>query len=133
MVKWEYVIPFKYSILFKNEMLFINDDGKKSNVDIGSNKIFKQLNNFIINSIKGDMFDENKFDIIYFKNGANSEVRSSLKDKKFSKYIKAFHITFNVEGDVVELKMIESSEDYTRIVFSNRAVNIPLSDAIFTY
>lgn len=130
-VKWEYVTPFKYSILFKNEMLFINDEGKKNNVDIGSNKMFKQLNNLIINSVKGDMFDEEEFDITYFKNGENSEVHSSPKDKKFSKYIKAFHITFNDEGDVVEIKMIEQSEDYTKIVFNNRAVNITLPDEIF--
>jgi len=132
MVKWEYLTPFKYSILFKNETLLINDEGKKSNVDIGSNKMFKQLNTIIINSVKGDLFDENKFDITYFKNGVNSEVHFYPKNKEFSKYIKAFQITFNIEGDVVEFKMIEQSEDYTRIVFKNRAVNITLSDAIFT-
>ena len=132
MVKWEYVTPFKYSVLFKNEILFINYEGKKTNFDIGSNKMFKQLNDLIIKSVKGDMFDENEFDIRYFKKGANSEVHFSLKDKKFSKYIKAFHITFNFEGDVVELKMIESSEDYTKIVFNNRKVNITLTDEIFT-
>ncbi|WP_456439651.1 LolA family protein [Psychroserpens sp.] len=130
-VKWEYTTPFKYSVLFKNETLFINDEGKKSNVNIGSNKMFKQLNSLIINSIKGDMFDENEFDIAYFKNEENNEVHFSPKDKKFSKYIKKFNIIFNEEGHVVELKMIEPSEDYTRIVFNNRSVNIPLSDAIF--
>lgn len=130
-VKWEYVTPFKYAILFKNETLFINNEGKKSHVDMSSNKMFKELNTLIINSIKGDMFDENQFEISYFKNGVNSEVYSSPKDKKFSKYIKSFHITFNTEGDVVELKMIEPSEDYTRIVFGNRTVNKTLPDAIF--
>lgn len=132
LVKWEYLAPFKYSILFKNEALLINDEGKKSNVDIGSNTMFKQLNTLIINSVKGDLFDENEFDITYFKNDVNSEVHFNPKDKELSKYIKAFHIIFNVEGDVVELKMIEQSEDYTRIVFNNRKVNITLSDAIFT-
>ena len=130
-VKWEYTIPFKYSVLFKNETLFINDEGKKSNIDIGSNEMFKQLNTLIINSIKGDMFDENEFVISYFKKEVNSEVHFSAKDEKFSKYIKAFHIIFNEEGHVIELKMIEPSEDYTRIVFNNRSINIPLSDAIF--
>lgn len=132
MVKWEYTTPFKYSVLFKDETLFINDEGKKSNVDIGSNKMFKQLNTLIISSVKGDLFDDNEFDMVYFKKEANSEVHFNPKDKEFSKYIKAFHITFNDEGHVVELKMIEPSEDYTRIVFNNRSVNTPLSDAIFT-
>ncbi|MDO5986950.1 outer membrane lipoprotein carrier protein LolA [Flavivirga amylovorans] len=131
MVKWEYLTPFKYAVLFKNETLFINDEGKKSNIDIGSSKMFKQLNTLIINSVKGDLFDENEFDITYFKDGVNSKVYFNPKDKKFSKYIKAFQILFNEEGDVVELKMIEPSEDYTKIVFSNRIVNTNLSDAIF--
>ncbi|OEK09628.1 cell envelope biogenesis protein LolA [Flavivirga aquatica] len=131
MVKWEYITPYKYAVLFKNETLFINNEGKKSNIDIGSNKMFKQLNTLIINSVKGDLFDENEFDITYFKNGTNSEVYFSPKDKKFSKYIKKFQIIFNENGDVVELKMIEPSEDYTKIVFSNRTVNTKLPDAIF--
>ncbi|MDO5971747.1 outer membrane lipoprotein carrier protein LolA [Flavivirga aquimarina] len=131
MIKWEYITPFKYVVIFKNEKLFINDEGKKSNIDIGSNKMFKHLNTLIINSVKGDMFDENEFDITYYKEGVNSKVYFSPKDESFSKYIKAFHITFNVEGDVVELKMVEQSEDYTRIVFNNRKINTALSDAIF--
>jgi len=131
MVKWEYLKPFKYSVLFKNDKLFINDEGNKSDVDLSSNKMFKQLNSLIINSVKGDMFDDNEFDIAYYKKEANSEVHFSPKDKEFSKYIKAFHITFNDEGHVVELKMLEPSEDYTKIVFNNRSVNTPLSDAIF--
>ena len=29
LVKWEYTEPYKYTVLFKNETLFINDEGKK--------------------------------------------------------------------------------------------------------
>lgn len=132
LVKWEYMKPFKYSVLFKDEKLYINDEGEKSNVNIGSNRLFKQLNTLIINSVKGDMFDEAEFSIEYFKKDNYCLVYFSPKDKKFAKYIKAFHITFNTEGDVIEVKMIESSEDYTKIVFSNKALNKPLEDALFT-
>ncbi|WP_178987443.1 LolA family protein [Winogradskyella schleiferi] len=132
MVKWEYLNPFKYSVLFKNDKLFINDEGNKSDVDLSSNKMFKQLNILIINSVKGDMFDDDKFEIAYFKKDKNGEVHFSPKDNEFAKYIKSFHILFNDEGAVMELKMIEPSEDYTRIVFSNRKINTKLSDALFT-
>lgn len=132
-VKWEYVKPFKYSVLFKNETLYINNEGNKSNIDIGSSKQFKQLNKLIINSVKGDMFNDDEFSINYYKKEGNSEVHFSPKDKKFEKFIKAFHITFNSKGDVVEVKMIEPSNDYTRIVFSNRVLNTPLADEIFAH
>ncbi|TYA52331.1 LolA family protein [Formosa maritima] len=132
LVKWEYVDPYKYTVIFRNETLYINDEGKKNQVDMGSNKLFKQLNSLIINSIKGDMFDDEAFNIEYFKTDTNSLVYFIPKDKKSSKYIDAFHITFNSKGDVVEVKMIEPSGDFTKIVFTNKELNKPLADAIFT-
>mgnify|MGYP000580841620 CR=1 FL=1 len=131
MVKWEYVKPFAYSVLFKNETLFINDNGNKSDMDLGSNKLFKQLNQLITASIKGDMFDASEFEVSYFVMDRNSEVHFNPKDKQFAEFIKSFHITFNTKGEVQEVKMIEPSEDYTKIVFSNRTTNQPISDAVF--
>lgn len=133
LVKWEYVKPFAYSVLFKNETLFINNEGDKSNVDIGSNKLFKQLNTLIANSIKGDMFDSAEFDISYFKKNGQNEVHFEPKDADFSEFIKAFHITFNKNGEVAEVKMVEPSGDYTQIIFSNREVNKTLPNAVFDH
>lgn len=133
MVKWSYVEPFVYSVVFKNENLYINDEGQKSDVNLSSSRLFKQLNQLIVNSIKGDMFDDKEFDISYFKKATNSDVHFVPVNQKISKYIKAFHIQFNTNGDVVEIKMIEPSDDYTRIVFSNRILNKTISDAIFAH
>lgn len=133
LVKWEYVLPFSYSILFIDDMLYINNEGNKSNIDTGSNKLFRQLNNLISASITGDMFNSEEFDISYFKKGAYSEVHFSPNDKKFLKYIKEFHILFNAHAEVSEVKMIEPSNDYTRIVFSNRLTNQDLPDAVFAH
>ena len=130
-IKWEYTTPFKYTALFKNKTLYINDNGNKNSIDLGSNKIFTQLNQLITASIKGDMFNNQEFDISYYKNGATSEVHFMPKDQKFSEFIKAFHITFSSKGEVQEVKMIEPSDDYTQIVFSNRTINESLPDAIF--
>ncbi len=132
MVKWEYTKPFAYSILFKNQTLYINDNGNKSDMDIGSNKVFKQLNQLITASIRGDMFDEEQFIISYFEQDDNNLVHFFPKDEKFAEFIQAFHITFNSRGEVDQVKMIEPSGDYTLIIFSNRNLNQPLSDADFT-
>ncbi|HET8737302.1 MAG TPA: outer membrane lipoprotein carrier protein LolA [Pricia sp.] len=131
LVKWEYVTPFSYSIIFKNNTLYINDDGNKSTLDLGGNKIFTQLNQLITASIRGDLFDEKQFDISYFKEDGDSVVHFAPKDAQFAEFINAFHLTFNTSGDVIEVKMIEPSGDYTQIVFSGRKTNTPLSDAVF--
>ncbi len=132
-VKWAYTEPFAYSIIFKNETLYINDDGSKSAMDMASNKIFKQLNQLITASIKGDLFDADEFKVTYYQKDGKSEVHFNPTDPQFSEFIKSFQLTFNGKGEVEEVKMIEPSDDYTHIIFSNRSTNQPLSDAIFAH
>lgn len=131
LVKWSYTDPFAYSVIFKNEKLHINNEGKKSNIDMSSSKLFKQLNSLIIKSVKGDMFDAEAFTIEYYTLGKNSLVYFKPKDKKSAAFIEAFHLTFNADGDVEIVKMIEPSGDYTKIVFSNKVLNNPVPDALF--
>ncbi|WP_422082326.1 LolA family protein [Ulvibacterium sp.] len=133
LVKWEYTEPFAYSVIFEEETLYINNEGNKSDMDIGSNKLFKRLNQLITNSIKGDLFDTDEFHINYFEKGNTSEVHFAPKDEDFATFIKAFHITFNEKGEVTEVKMLEPSNDYTRIVFTDRKTNQSLPDAVFAH
>ncbi len=130
-IKWEYTSPFAYSILFKDDKLFIDDAGNKRNMDLGSNKVFKQLSQLIAASISGNMFISEQFDIAYFKDKNDYLVHFSPKDTQFSEFIKAFHITFSPQGEVLEVKMIEPSDDYTQIVFINRIENQSIPDAVF--
>jgi len=131
-VKWEYTSPYQYSIVFKNDKMYINDGGDKSNIDISSNRMFKSLNNLIISSINGNMFDDNRYTISYFKLNGNYLVKFLPKEKKMLDLITAFELIFHKEtNDVIEVKMIESSNDYTKIIFKNRTLNTLINDAIF--
>ncbi len=111
--------------------MYVDDAGKKSQMDMGGSQLFQQLNNLIVASINGDMFDSSEFDISYFKKGADSKVHFMPKNKELAKYIKTFQLVFNPRGEVVQVKMIEPSGDYTQIDFSDRIVNKPLPDAVF--
>jgi outer membrane lipoprotein carrier protein len=133
MVRWEYTEPYRYRVIFKDDKLLINDGGTKSKVDIGNSKMFKKLNELIINSVKGNLFNSTEFDITYFNSENVVKVIFMSKDKKMSSYIAAFELLFNKkDATVLEVKMVEPSEDFTRIVFSNRVLNSTISDAIFT-
>jgi len=134
LVKWQYTKPFSYSVIFKGEQLLINDNGTKSNVDIGSSKLFKNLNELIVNSIKGDMFIEEDFNISYLKSDNYYKAIFIPKEKAISSYIAQFELLFNKnKTQVFEVKMIEPSQDFTRIVFKNRVLNTPVSNAVFTH
>jgi len=132
LLQWQYKKPYNYSIVFKNGKILINDEGKKSAVDIGNSKIFAKLNKLIVGSVSGNLFDDKEFDIAYFK-GKQNIARLNPKDAALKKYIKQIELTFDKEDfTVVQVKLLESSEDYTRIVLKNKVINAKIDDAVFT-
>ncbi len=132
LIKWEYNNPFKYSVIFKDNQLLINDDGIKSDIDLSANKAFKNLNNLIIKSVKGDMFDTEKFKIAYLKDAKNYLISFTSLDKSLKSFIHKFELTFDRKTfRVLKIKMMETTEDYTIITFSNQKINTSVSDAIF--
>jgi outer membrane lipoprotein-sorting protein len=132
LVKWEYTEPYQYSVIFKEDKLLINDGGTKSDVDIGSSRLFKKLNELIVDSVKGNMFEEDDFTISYYKTSKGNKAIFKPRDKKIAGYISSFELLFNKEdGAVQEVKMIEPSADFTQIVFSNRVLNSTVNDSVF--
>lgn len=87
LVKWEYTNPYQYSVIFKEDQLLINDGGTKSKVDIGNSKLFKKLNQLIVNSVKGNMFNDADFTVSFFKSSKYNKVVFIPKDKKIAGYI----------------------------------------------
>ncbi|MFL9844655.1 outer membrane lipoprotein carrier protein LolA [Flavobacterium rhizosphaerae] len=129
---WQYVKPYQYSVVFKDNKIVINDAGKKSAMDLSSSKMFDKLNKLIVGSVSGNMFDENEFDISFFKNSTHNITRLVPKDAALKKYIKQMELYFDKKGNMVEeVKMTEPSGDYTRIVFKNKAANVPVPDSVF--
>lgn len=133
LIKWEYKTPFNYSVIFKNDKLFINDGGDKSKIDLGSNKTFKSLNSLIIKSVKGDMFDDKQFTIQFFLNSENYIIQFTPKDIDLQSFIHDFILSFDKQSfEVVEIKMMENTEDYTNIHFIDQKINTKVDDSVFS-
>jgi outer membrane lipoprotein-sorting protein len=133
LLQWQYQKPYNYSIVFKNGKILINDEGKKSAVDIGNSKIFAKINKLIVGSVSGNLFDEKEFVISYFQTKTQKITRLLPKDAALKKYIKQIELTFDPKDfTVVQVKLIESSEDFTRIVMKNKILNAKIDDAVFT-
>lgn len=130
---WQYKKPYNYSIVFKNGKILINDEGKKSAHDIGNSKLFVKINKLIVGSVSGNLFDDKEFTISYFKNKDQNVAKFTPKDATLKKYIKQIELTFDREdATVVQVKLLESSADFTRIVFKNKIINANVDDSSFT-
>lgn len=129
---WKYTSPFAYSISFADSKITINDQGKKNKIDIGNNKKFAKINTLIVGSISGNMFDEKEFTITYFNDKTRRLAKLVPLSKEISQYISEIVLYFDEgQSTVSEVKLIEPSADYTRIVFSNKKINVKLDEAAF--
>jgi len=132
MLQWQYVKPYQYSIVFKNNKIFINDAGKKNNIDKSNSKMFDKLNKLIVGSVNGNMFDENEFTISYYKTKDFNITKLLPKDAALKKYVKQMELYFDKTGNTVsQVKMIEPSNDYTKIIFKNKVINAKIDDSVF--
>ncbi|MEW5674707.1 outer membrane lipoprotein carrier protein LolA [Flavobacterium enshiense] len=132
LLNWQYTKPYQYSIVFKNNKIYINDQGNKSTVDAKS-KMFEKINKLIVGSVSGNMFDDKEFTISYFKNKEFYIAKLVPKTTTVKKYIKQVELFFPMnESTVSQVKLVEPSGDFTRIVFKNKVINAKVDDAAFT-
>ena len=130
LLNWQYTKPYEYSIVFKNNKVYINDQGKKSTVD---GKMFEKINKLIVGSVSGNMFDDKEFTISYFKSKEFYITKLVPKTATIKKYIKEVELYFPInESTVAQVKLIEPSNDFTRIVFKNKVINAKVDDSAFT-
>ncbi len=131
-IRWEYTSPDKYEVIFKNNQLLVNDGNGTQNIDLSSNKLFKSFNSLLINSIKGDMFHDENFEIYYFEVEDGFQVHFIPKEKRMKRFIASFQLSFSEKDyQVMQLKLIEPSEDFTLITFKNKQINVPVHDSVF--
>lgn len=131
-MKWKYISPFSYEVIFNNDVLHVNDNGNKDKIDLSGNKVFKSLNGLLVKSLSGDFFDDSKFNYVYTIVGGNYTVKFITLDKKMKNYITSFEITFDAKTfRVLKMKMNENDTDYTLIEFTQQKFNATLSDDQF--
>jgi outer membrane lipoprotein-sorting protein len=131
-VRWEYLKPFNYAIIVSGNRFTINNDGKITEYDTGSNKLFKEINNMIVMAIQGSFADDQDFSTTFYEDDHDYMARLVPVDVLVGDVLQTIEIRFDKKTMAVrEVTFIEPGEDYTRIVFSNRQTNIQIADEQF--
>ena len=131
-LKWEYSSPYDYKILFKENQLFINDDGDKSVTSLRSNKLFEKLVSLISGSVNGKLLaDQENFDISFFRNGEKVSAVIIPKDPSLKQMFSEIILIFSKDHRLNSVQLMEEEGDYTQIDFKNIKLNQQLNQAIF--
>ena len=128
-LRWEYTSPYKYLIIFNKDKVYIKDDHKSNQYDMGSNKAFNEINNIMTGAVQGKLLqDETKYKPLFYENNKYYLAVLSPTDKNMKDYIKSIFLYFDKKTlSLTMIKMLELSDDYTLIKFSNRKQNIVIS------
>lgn len=130
-LKWEYSQPYNYKILFKDDKLFINDDGYKSVTDLKSNKLFEKLVTLISGSINGKLLEDKKnFDVSYFKTTNLISAVIVPRDSAIREMFNQIILLYDRNLVVITVRLMEVSGDYTEIDFKKIRFNQTIHPAI---
>ena len=131
-LKWAYTTPYNYSIFLNDDKMYIKDKGKVSKYNTKTNKLFKGINDMLLNIVKGNLFDTKEYKIEYFYSSKEYFVRLTPRKATTQKFLKTIELNISkTDYSVTKVKMAEPSGDYTSITFTNRKTNKAIPDAVF--
>jgi len=132
MMRLDYVTPFQYSMSLYKGKVMIKDNGKVSKFDTKSNKLFKYINDLMINAVQGNVLDNPDFKFTYKESEKNFLIEMDPIQATMKEYVSKVKLTVSrTDYAVTKVEMNESSGDYTIITFTNRVYNTVLADEEF--
>lgn len=133
MLRWEYLQPFAYLIIIKNDHVSVKDEYSVNHFNVQSNKVFLEINNVILGSIQGTLLtDGQNFSATFFENPSSWTVKLKTLNPKLKEFISEIIIYFDRKDYTVDrLDMNETGGDCTRIDFTAKKLNQPIADEKF--
>ncbi|HXD92735.1 MAG TPA: outer membrane lipoprotein carrier protein LolA [Bacteroidia bacterium] len=124
LLRWEYVSPYTYIIVINKDKVLIKDESKLRKYDMNSNKVFKEINDIMISCIDGNILKSNKFKIAYGENEKAYRLELTPLVKGMKESLKKIYMYFDkAVTSVTKLEMVETTDDFTVIDFTNKKVN----------
>jgi|SRR6185437_1626669 len=124
LLRWEYTSPYTYIIVINKDKVLIKDESKLRKYNMNSNKVFKEINDIMISCIDGKILASNKFKIGYEENDKAYRLELIPLVKGMKESLKKIYMYFDkAVTSVTKLEMVESTDDFTVIDFTNKKVN----------
>jgi outer membrane lipoprotein-sorting protein len=132
LVRMEYTAPFKYLMIINKNNVFIKDDQKENKISARSNKLFQQINRIIVDCVQGTALDNKDFTVKTMEGKDGYLIYLSPVVKSMKELFNHINVVVDKKDySIVRMEMVETGGDNTIIRFTNKQLNIPVSDALF--
>ena len=131
-VRLEYTSPFQYLMVLNNGKMYIKDGNKVNKFDTNSNKMFRQINDMMVSTLRGDVLHNKTYAVTYFENESHYLLALKPQEKAIKEMMQTIKIHIEKKKlFVTTIQMIEPSGDYTKMIFQNITQNAALSETEF--
>ena len=132
-IRWEYVTPKPYVIIFDDQNMYTVENGRTKTTKLVANRRMQGLNDLLAGSLRGgDLLDEGRFTISYFREQNNYTAILAPKDKGLSRYVRQVELAFDGTSLLLTtVTLTDPAGDSTRLAFTNQRKDEPVADSIF--
>ena len=132
-IRWEYMSPASHVIIFDGHTMHTIENGRTKTTNLATNRQMKGLNDLLAASVQGgNMLDESRFDITYYRDKSNYAAVLVPKDKGLGRYIQQVELTFDRTTLLLtEVTLTDPAGDSTELAFANQQKNTSVPDATF--
>ncbi len=133
-VRLEYTKPFSYVMVMNGDRMLVKDDGHENTVNLKSNKLFQQVNRIVVDCVQGTILDSKDFTSKVFENPKEFLLEMTPTSKNLKGFFQTIILIVDKKDySVQSIRMNEPSGDTTIITFTEKKVNAPVSDSVFTF
>lgn len=129
-----YAQPISYLIVINGSRLKIVADGKKSVMNLSSNKMMNQMQDMITACMVGDLTKmSSDYRLEYFENASHYLVKITPVNKTLQAYVSGIEIYLDKKDmSVYKLRLAETATNYTEYEFYNKRFNALKDEAKFS-
>ncbi|MGI4862382.1 MAG: LolA family protein [Janthinobacterium lividum] len=131
-VRMEYTKPYKYLLVINGDKILIQDQQKRKVYSAGDNKLFKVINNVIVDCVQGKALDSKDFQVKIYESDKGYCLDLVPQAKEMHKLFTTIRLFIGKDDfSIDQLEMHESMGDTTLITFVNKQLNTAISDEVF--
>ncbi len=133
MIRMEYDKPVSWLFVMNRDKVYIRSQNKDMNIPAGSSKLFSQISSITIGVVNGDILTGRNFAVTILENKTQYLLKLVPRAREIKLLFSEFEVLISKKDYMAEaITMFEISGDKTTITFTDKQVNTPLSDALFS-
>lgn len=131
-VRMEYSAPSYYLMVINGKSFRIKDAKTDRNISTSGSKLFEQISKVTADCVQGNVLNNKDFVTKVLENTQYYQVQMTPVAKGLKDFFRSIDLLVEKKDlAVVKITMHERSGDDTNISFSQRELNVPISDEIF--